>query len=111
MRELNYNVAGSDPSSSYLTDEMRNQGIKIYSEHKRENIDNMDTLIVSTAISRENPEYKRAVEEGIPVLKRGELLAKLLNEKTGVAVAGTHGKTTATADFLIVRLTPLSTLI
>ena len=40
---------------------------------------------LSTAISRENPEYKRAVEEGIPVLKRGELLAKLLNEKTGVA--------------------------
>lgn len=104
MRELNYNVAGSDPSSSYLTDEMRNQGIKIYSEHKRENIDNMDTLIVSTAISRENPEYKRAVEEGIPVLKRGELLAKLLNEKTGVAVAGTHGKTTTSSMMATVLL-------
>ena len=104
MKELNYNVAGSDPSSSYLTDEMRNQGIKIYSEHKRENIDNMDTLIVSTAISRENPEYKRAVEEGIPVLKRGELLAKLLNEKTGVAVAGTHGKTTTSSMMATVLL-------
>ena len=97
MRELNYNVAGSDPSSSYLTEEMRKQGIKIYSEHKKENIENMDTLIVSTAISRENPEYKRALEEGIPVLKRGQLLAELLNQKTGIAVAGTHGKTTTSS--------------
>ena len=104
MRELNYNVAGSDPSSSYLTEEMRKQGIKIYSEHKKENIENMDTLIVSTAISRENPEYKRALEEGIPVLKRGQLLAELLNQKTGIAVAGTHGKTTTSSMLATVLL-------
>ncbi len=104
MRELNYNVAGSDPSSSYLTEDMRKQGIKIYSEHKRENIQNIDTLIVSTAISRENPEYKRALEEGIPVLKRGQLLAELLNQKTGIAVAGTHGKTTTSSMLATVFL-------
>lgn len=97
MKELNYNVAGSDPSVSYLTDEMRKQGIKIYSEHRSENINNIDTLVVSTAISSENPEYKRAVKEGIPVLKRGQLLAELLNQKIGMAVAGTHGKTTTSS--------------
>ena len=97
MKELGYNVAGSDPSVSYLTDEMRKQGIKIYSEHRRENIDDADTLVVSTAISSENPEYKRAMEEGIPVLKRGQLLAELLNQKIGMAVAGTHGKTTTSS--------------
>lgn len=104
MKELNYNVAGSDPSTSYLTEEMRKQGITIYSEHKRENIENMDTLIVSTAISKENPEYKRALEEGIPVLKRGQLLAELLNQKVGVAVAGTHGKTTTSSMLATVLL-------
>lgn len=97
MKELGYSVAGSDPSVSYLTEEMRKQGITIYSEHKKENLGDADTLVVSTAISRENPEYKEAVERGIPVLKRGELLAELLNRKTGVAVAGTHGKTTTSS--------------
>ena len=104
MKELNYNVAGSDPSNSYLTEEMKNQGIKIYSEHKKENIDNMDTLIVSTAISKENPEYKRAIAEGMPILKRGELLARLLNEKVGIAVAGTHGKTTTSSMLATILL-------
>ena len=97
MNELGYSVAGSDPSVSYLTDEMRKQGITIYSEHKKENLKDADTLVVSTAISKENPEYMEAVKRGIPVLKRGELLAELLNQKTGIAVAGTHGKTTTSS--------------
>lgn len=97
MNELGYSVAGSDPSVSYLTDEMRKQGITIYSEHKKENLKDADTLVVSTAISKENPEYMEAVKKGIPVLKRGELLAELLNQKTGIAVAGTHGKTTTSS--------------
>lgn len=104
MKELNYNVYGSDPNSSYLTEEMRSQGITIYSEHKEENIKGMDTLVVSTAISKENPEYKKAMEEGIPVIKRGELLAKLLNQKVGLAVAGTHGKTTTSSMLATVLL-------
>ena len=97
MNELGYSVAGSDPSVSYLTDEMRKQGITIYSEHKKENLKDADTLVVSTAISKENPEYMEAVKRGIPVLKRGELLAELLNQKTGIAVAGTHGQTTTSS--------------
>lgn len=97
MNELGYSVAGSDPSVSYLTDEMKKQGITIYSEHKKENLKDADTLVVSTAISKENPEYMEAVKRGIPVLKRGELLAELLNQKTGIAVAGTHGKTTTSS--------------
>ena len=61
MKELGYSVAGSDPSVSYLTDEMRKQGITIYSEHKKENLKDADTLVVSTAISKENPEYMEGV--------------------------------------------------
>ncbi|NME36000.1 MULTISPECIES: UDP-N-acetylmuramate--L-alanine ligase [Fusobacterium] len=97
MKTLNYNVSGSDLSNSYLSEKMKNQGINIYSKHDSKNIDNIDTLIVSTAIGENNPEYKRAKENNLTIIKRGELLANLLNEKIGIAVAGTHGKTTTSS--------------
>lgn len=97
MKFLGYSVSGSDIQNSYLTEEMKNLGIKIYSGHRGENIEGYDTLIISTAIGKDNPEYKRALEKGLLILKRGELLAKLFNEKIGIAVAGTHGKTTTSS--------------
>lgn len=97
MKKLGYNVAGSDISKSYLSEKMEKNGIKIYNYHDGKNILGMDTLVVSTAISKENPEYKKAIENNILVLKRGELLAKLFNEKIGIGVAGTHGKTTTSS--------------
>ena len=104
MKNLNYNVSGSDLSKSYLSEKMQNQGIKIYNKHESKNIDNIDTLIVSTAIGESNPEYQRAKAEGISIIKRGELLANLLNQKTGIAVAGTHGKTTTSSMLSTVLL-------
>lgn len=97
MKTLNYNVSGSDPSNSYLSEKMKNQGINIFSKHESKNIDNIDTLVISTAIGENNPEYKRARETDLTIIKRGELLANLLNKKTGIAVAGTHGKTTTSS--------------
>ncbi len=97
MNSLDYNVSGSDLSHSYLSEKMIKQGINVFSSHSEENIKNIDTLIVSTAIGINNPEYREATRQGIPIIKRGELLAKLLNTKTGVAVAGTHGKTTTSS--------------
>lgn len=97
MKKLGYNVAGSDISKSYLSEKMEKDGIKIYNYHDKKNILGMDTLVVSTAISKENPEYKEAIENNMLVLKRGELLAKLFNEKIGIGVAGTHGKTTTSS--------------
>lgn len=97
MKFLGYNVSGSDIQSSYLTEEMKSLGIKIYSEHKEENIEGFDTLVVSTAIGKDNPEYKKALKKGLLILKRGELLAKLFNKKVGIGVAGTHGKTTTSS--------------
>lgn len=104
MKTLNYNVSGSDLSKSYLSEKMQNQGINIFNKHESKNITDVDTLVVSTAIGEDNPEYKKAKETGTTIIKRGELLANLLNEKTGIAVAGTHGKTTTSSMLSTVLL-------
>lgn len=97
MFELGYNVSGSDLTKNYLCEEMKNMGIKIFDFHDEKNLEGIDTVIVSTAIGLDNPEYKRATRENIKILKRGELLAKLLNDKIGISVSGTHGKTTTSS--------------
>ena len=104
MKTLNYNVSGSDLSKSYLSEKMENQGINIFSKHESKNINDVDTLVVSTAIGEDNPEYRKAKEIGTTIIKRGELLANLLNKKTGIAVAGTHGKTTTSSMLSTVLL-------
>lgn len=104
MVELGYNVYGSDLTKNYLSEEMIKMGINIYYSHDEKNIEGMDTIIVSTAIGESNPEYMRAREKKLVILKRGELLAKLLNDKLGVAIAGTHGKTTTSSMLSTVAL-------
>ena len=97
MKNKNYDVAGADLQRSYVTEEMENMHIKIFHEHKSEQVSDCDMVIASSAIREQNPEYKYAKENNIKILKRGELLAMLLNEETGIAIAGTHGKTTTTS--------------
>ena len=72
-------------------------GAKIFSSHQASNIDGMDIVVCSSAIKPDNAEYSSALANSIPIIKRGELLAQLLNEKNGIAVAGTHGKTTTSS--------------
>ncbi|MFK4786194.1 UDP-N-acetylmuramate--L-alanine ligase [Fusobacterium sp. MFO224] len=104
MLELGYNVSGSDLKKNYMSTEMEKMGIKIYDSHNEKNIIGMDTVVVSTAITEDNPEYKKALKGNLLVLKRGELLAKLLNDKLGIAIAGTHGKTTTSSMLATVML-------
>lgn len=97
MCEQGYSVSGSDLKKSYATDELEAMGIKIFIGHDEKNIEGVDLVVRSSAIKKENPEYSRAVKDGIKVIKRGELLAYLMNKEKGIAVAGTHGKTTTSS--------------
>jgi UDP-N-acetylmuramate--alanine ligase len=90
-------VFGSDIALSPLVEELRGEGARVTIGHHARNVRDADAVIVSSAIDRRNPEYAAAVQLGIPVLRRGEMLSRLLRERRGIAVCGTHGKTTTTA--------------
>lgn len=89
------NVAGSDIQETDITKELQKLGAKVFIGHSASNLNigKIDALVVSAAI-KDNPEVKEAQKKNIPVFKRSELLGFLLNEKRGIAIAGTHGKTT-----------------
>lgn len=97
MCEQGYEISGSDLKKNYATDELEEMGIKIFIGHDEKNIKNIDMVVRSSAIKEGNPEYSRALKDGIKVIKRGELLALLMNKEAGIAVAGTHGKTTTSS--------------
>ncbi len=90
-------VLGSDIALSPLVEELRREGARITIGHHARNVHDVDAVIVSSAIDRRNPEYAAAMQLGIPVLRRGEMLSRLLRDRRGIAVCGTHGKTTTTA--------------
>lgn len=90
-------VSGSDLNQSELTEKLSTRGACIFQGHSASNVEDADVVIYSSAISHNNPEWIRATEKGLPRLKRGELLARILNQDWGVAIAGSHGKTTTTS--------------
>ena len=94
---LNYEVYGSDISDSEIIDRLRSMGAEIHIGHKASNIDKADMIVISSAIDDANPELIEAKLKGIPVLARAEMLSSLMNMKRGIAIAGTHGKTTTTS--------------
>lgn len=97
-RQRGYIVAGSDRTSSTMTERLENNGIKIFYSHNAENVEDFDLVIYSGAISQDNPELIRAKELNIPCMKRSAYLGKLmLDYKTRIGVAGMHGKTTVTS--------------
>lgn len=97
MKLKGYQVFGADLLRSYVTEELEELGITVYNEHNAKNVENVDIVIASSAIKEENPELRRAKELGLKIMKRGELLAMLMNRESGIAVAGTHGKTTTSS--------------
>lgn len=97
MKLKNYDVSGADISRNYVTEELEKLGIKVYSEHDGENIKDTDLIIASSAIKEDNPELMMAKKLNKKIIKRGELLALLMNREKGIAVAGTHGKTTTSS--------------
>lgn len=93
-----YQVSGSDIKRSAVIDRLENLGAKCNIGHKTSNINNeIDAVVYSTAISPENPEILETQRLGIPLIRRGQMLARLMKEKKGIAVAGAHGKTTTTS--------------
>lgn len=92
-----YDVAGSDMADGPVTQRLRTLGAQVHIGHARGQVAEADVVVKSTAISEDNPEIVEARERGIPVIPRAEMLAELMRLKTGVAVAGTHGKTTTTS--------------
>ena len=94
---LGYEVSGSDIKESDVTERLRVLGINLSIGHKVTNLDDVDMVIKSTAIEDTNVELTHARKLGLPILERAELLSSLMNMKRGVAIAGTHGKTTTTS--------------
>lgn len=91
-----FTVSGSDAQSNRLTAELQQAGATIYQGHSAEQIAGADALVISSAIPNHNAEVIAARSQGLPVLKRADLLGLLMREKIGIAIAGSHGKTTTT---------------
>ena len=97
LKNQGYKVSGSDIKASKTTAQLEENGIKVYIGHTAENIQGANVIVVSTAIDAENPEIKAAIETRTPVVRRAEMLGELMRYRHGIAVAGTHGKTTTTS--------------
>jgi UDP-N-acetylmuramate--alanine ligase len=97
MHQLGYSVQGSDQADSYVVEKLRKAGIPVAIGHTADNVGDAAVVVVSTAISRGNPEVEAAVERRLPIVKRSEMLAELMRMQKTIAVAGTHGKTTTTS--------------
>jgi UDP-N-acetylmuramate--alanine ligase len=95
--QLGYKVTGSDIHNGNIINDLRALGIEIQVGHLAENIKNADCLVISSSIRDENSELKAARMMNIPVIHRGEMLAILMDAERGIAVSGTHGKSTTTA--------------
>ena len=90
-------VSGSDVSDSAVLQELRNKGAAVFIGHKRENINNADVLVVSSAIGMDNPELQEAKSRDLPIFHRSDVLAAIFKWGKGIAVAGAHGKSTTSA--------------
>ena len=97
LKGMGHEVSGSDMKESRYTGTLKNEGIRVLIGHSSKNIEDADAVIYSTAIPRSNIELKTAKEKGIPIYSRSDILAWILNSKKGIAIAGTHGKTTTTS--------------
>ena len=97
LRGLGYTVSGSDAQESSVLDRLRSLDIEVRVGHRAEHVTEADVLVVSSAIDGGNPELKAARQRRIPIVPRAEMLAELMRYRYGIAVAGTHGKTTTTS--------------
>ena len=97
LLNLGYAVHGSDMSDSAVVRRLRKIGAEIFIGHGAGNVSDAEVLVKSTAVRDDNPEVLAAVEKGIPIIPRAEMLAELMRLRNGIAIAGTHGKTTTTS--------------
>ncbi len=92
-----YLIAGSDIQPGAMTERLSELGAQVYIGHAQDNVVGADVVVVSSAINEQNPEVQYARKHRIPIIRRAEMLAELMRFRHGVAVAGTHGKTTTTS--------------
>jgi UDP-N-acetylmuramate--alanine ligase len=98
LLQQGYTVSGSDMQASSTTGRLAEMGARVFIGHKPENLaDNLDTVIISSAIPQDNPELVEARRRGLTIFKRAEWLGQMMQDQVGIAIAGTHGKTTTTA--------------
>ncbi len=97
LSNLGCQVSGSDIKESPVTERLRKAGVTVYIGHEQSNVADVDVLVTSTAVNKSNVEVKYAYQNRIPVIPRAEMLAELMRFRFGIAVAGTHGKTTTTS--------------
>jgi UDP-N-acetylmuramate--alanine ligase len=97
LLNLGYRVSGSDLKRSDITERLASLGGEIQYGHARENVREADVVVISSAVKEDNPEVLEARERLVPVIPRAEMLAELMRMKYGIAIAGTHGKTTTTS--------------
>src|ERR1700674_4316180 len=97
LLNLGYQISGSDVKLSPITDRLAAMGARVYEGPAASNLAAARALVVSSAVDEQNPEVQEARRLQIPVIPRGELLAELMRLKFGIAVAGSHGKTTTTS--------------
>lgn len=94
---LGFEVTGSDQAAGKVTERLSKLGASVHLGHQATHIDQADVVVVSGAIGKDNPEYVAALERRIPVVARAEMLGELMRFRPGIAVAGSHGKTTTTS--------------
>ena len=97
LLDLGFVVSGSDTKASDTTRRLADKGAVVQLGHAEENVEGSDVVVISSAVKADNPEVKRARANGVPVIPRAEMLAELMRLKNGIAVAGSHGKTTTTS--------------
>ncbi len=97
MINLGYQVSGSDMNASSMTKRLSSLGAHVYFGHESEHVKDADLVVVSSAINPQNPELLEATEKRIPIIRRAQMLAELMRFRYGIAIAGTHGKTTTTS--------------
>ena len=97
LLNLGYQITGSDLKLTPITDRLAQLGARVYEGHAAVNVDGAKAVVVTSAVDEQNPEIAEARRRNIPVIPRGELLAELMRLKFGIAVVGSHGKTTTTS--------------
>lgn len=97
MHSIGYAVSGSDLQQGAMTHRLTHLGIKVQIGHQAENVHGCDVIVISSAVKEDNPEVQEARKLQIPVIPRAEMLGELMRFRQGIAIAGTHGKTTTTS--------------
>ncbi|WP_128895990.1 UDP-N-acetylmuramate--L-alanine ligase [Longirhabdus pacifica] len=102
MLEMGYTVSGSDVVRQELTEKLVEKGAQVYIGHEADNVKGADLVVFSTALAKDNVEIKAAEQLNIPIIHRSQMLARLMNEKQGITIAGAHGKTTTSSMIALV---------